>query len=116
MWDVKRALQIDCVKESKKIAEYISGQVQKLKKDGAVVGVSGGIDSALSVKLCLKALGKNNIVAVLLPVRESDPKSLGYGAELANEIGVKTEIVDITSILQELGVYENRDKVFKMVF
>jgi NAD+ synthase len=113
MWQHRKATQIDCAKEAKRISAFILEQVTEMKRRGAVIGLSGGIDSALCAVLCLKALGKERILGVILPERESNPLSTEYALMHAKKIGLKTETVDITPILEELGVYSKRDAVIK---
>jgi NAD+ synthase len=51
-------MQINCDGEAERICSFIRRQVSDMRRGGAVVGLSGGIDSALSAELCVRALGK----------------------------------------------------------
>ena len=62
----------------------------------ALLGLSGGIDSALVVELAARALGPENILAVSMPYRNSSPLSLELARESAAHAGVKLEVVDIS--------------------
>lgn len=62
----------------------------------AVIGVSGGVDSALSLALAVRALGAQNVLAVLMPYKTSNPNSSGDAAKLCAQFGVRTEMVEIT--------------------
>ena len=67
----KDILNVDAQKECERICEFIEDQVfSQFKKEGAVVGISGGIDSALTASLCVEALGKEKVLGVMLPERE----------------------------------------------
>lgn len=71
----KDVLGIDCDRESERIGSFIKQYVRSSRRDGAVVGLSGGIDSALCAALCVKALGKERVFGLVLPEKESNPVS-----------------------------------------
>lgn len=112
----KDVLKIDCMSESDRIGSFIQHYVRSSKRDGAVVGLSGGIDSALSAALCVKALGKERVFGVILPEKESNPVSAEYAMKHAAELGIQTETIDITPVLEAFGTYQKRDGVIKEVF
>jgi NAD+ synthase len=87
-----------------------------MKRDGAVIGISGGVDSAVSSALCIKALGKERVLGVILPERESTPVSEEFALKHAAQIGMSTETADITSTLEGFGTYDRRDNVIKTIF
>lgn len=64
-----------------------------------VVGLSGGIDSAVSAAIARRALGARNVLAVLLPYRTSSPSSLSDARRIAGSLGVATEKVPITPMI-----------------
>jgi NAD+ synthase len=113
----KEILSIDPESEVQKISDFIREMaVKNFKSRGAVVGLSGGIDSAVVAELCVHALGKERVLGLLLPEIESNPISLKYGKMQAEKMGVKTITVDITQNLESLGVYEERNSVIKRIF
>lgn len=65
----------------------------------AVVGLSGGVDSAVSAALAAKALGKQNVLGVLLPYRTSNPQSVKDAALVAKKFGIRTLTVPISSMV-----------------
>jgi len=68
----KNFLNLDCEAEVNKIKAEMQHIIsKKLKRRGAVVGLSGGIDSSATVGLCQKAMGKNRVIALLMPERHS---------------------------------------------
>ena len=69
------------------------------RKRGIVIGISGGIDSAVAVKLCCDAVGKENVLGIILPEKESNPQSQEFAKKYCEKLGIKYEIEDITSIL-----------------
>ena len=74
----KEILKMNCKKEIQRICSFIQKQVIDMKREGIVIGLSGGIDSALSAELCVKALGKEKVLALILPEKDSSPVSEKY--------------------------------------
>jgi len=109
-------LKLDCRKETERIIRFIRKHTRLMRRNGAVIGLSGGIDSSLCAELCVKALGKEKAFGLILPERESNPISKEYALKQAKKMGIKTEIVDISSVLEIFGTYEERDKIIKEVF
>ena len=87
-----------------------------LRRRGGVIGISGGIDSSLTLALAVKALGKDQVLALMLPEKDSSPESLEYGKMLAEKFGVAYQVEDITPALEGLGCYRRRDQAVKTVF
>ena len=112
----KDVLRIDAAAESERIAAAIRETIfMQFKRKGAVVAVSGGIDSAVVAALCVHALGADNVIALLLPEAESSPDSLRLGKQLAEGLGVQTIVEDITPILKAAGCYSRRDDAIRTV-
>ena len=74
-----------------------------------VVGVSGGVDSAVSVFLAARALGPEHVHAVLLPYATSSPESLADGASVLEATGVAGRTIDITRIVEAYAAGEEPD-------
>jgi NAD+ synthase len=108
-------LRIDCEAETERICSFIRKHVGDMKKVGTVVGLSGGIDSALSAELCVRALGKDKVLGLILPERESNPISAEYAGKHVWKMGIAAETVDITPTLDAFGVYDKRDHAIKSV-
>lgn len=87
------------------ITDFIKENVKKFNRDGAVIGVSGGIDSALSAYLTVKALGKENVLALFMPERDSHPQSEKDAKLVAEKLGIELKKIDITQILKAIGIY-----------
>jgi len=99
------------------IAERIREIVRStFHKRGAVVAVSGGIDSAVCAALAVRALGKQNVLLLFLPDRDSSPESLALGRELAGVLGAESIVEDITPILSGFGCYARQAEAIRMVF
>jgi NAD+ synthase len=103
--------------EINKIVATLRDQMQQvLKRKSAVVGISGGIDSALTLALAVKAFGAANVTGLLLPERDSSPDSKTLALELAEKYGVKTIEEDITPALEGFGCYRRRDEAVAAIF
>ena len=81
----------------KVLTGFLSEECHKVGFKKAVLGLSGGIDSALVVELAARALGKENVLAIAMPHQLSSSMSLACAQESAEHAGVKFEVVDITS-------------------
>jgi len=95
-----------------KIVEFIRKTIEKYNYAGAIVGISGGIDSAVTAALCVEALGKERVFGMLLPERDSSPDSLKLGVKYCNWIGIPYKIAKITPVLRALGVYKLQPPAF----
>ena len=110
-------LHIDAEKETHRLVNAIRELVfHQFRRKGAVLGVSGGIDSSVVAALCARALGPDRILALLMPETESSPDSVRLGRRLASSLGIRSELVDITPILEASGCYQRRDQAIRMVF
>src|SRR5215212_17484 len=110
-------LQLDAARESERIIEAIQTTIlTDFKRKGAVIGVSGGVDSATVLALAVKALGADKVVAILMPEHDSNPLSERLGRELAALHGVEVFKEDLTPALTALGCYETRDAAVRRVF
>ena len=106
------------------VEKVVDGIVGKLKKDiletirrqGAIVGISGGIDSSVCLSLAVKALGANKVLGLLLPEKDSSGDSKLYALQLAEKFGVQTLEEDITGALEGFGCYRRRDEAVARVF
>jgi len=98
-----------------KLRGFIKDQVTGFKKKGIVIGVSGGIDSAVALTLCVQELGKENVYGLLLPEEESAPSSKTLGAEICESLGVSYEEVPISPILRSLNIYDKKEQIIKRV-
>jgi NAD+ synthase len=111
----KDILKIDSESEVERICSFIREQTKAMRREGIVIGLSGGIDSALCAALCVSALGKEKVFGLILPEKESNPISAEYAKKHADALGIDIETIDITSTLMGFGTYKKRDKVVKGV-
>ena len=90
--------------------------LQRFKRNGAVVGISGGIDSSVCFALAARAFGPEKVLGIMLPEKDSSPDSEMLARELAAKFGVKAIKEEITGALSGFGCYERRDEAVKRVF
>ncbi len=113
----KDSLRIDAAANVEQICSVILKQVRGLfKKGGAVVGISGGIDSSVVAALCARALGPKRVLGVMMPERDSAGESESLARKLADKFGFETVVENISAGLAGLGCYEKRDEAIKSVF
>ena len=113
----KEVLNMNASLEVRRISDFIHEMTLKnFKRKGAVIGLSGGVDSAVVSELCVNALEKEKVIGLLLPEKESNPVSLQYGLKQAEKMGIQTITEDITDHLMSLKVYEKRDSIIKQLF
>ena len=110
-------LSIDPALEAGRICEALRHQVQRqLRRRGAVLGLSGGVDSSVVAALCVRALGAERVLGILMPERDSDPDSLRLGRLAAGGLGIATVTEDIAPLLAAAGCYQRRDDFIRRVF
>jgi len=110
------ALRLDAAHEVERIADAIRTAVYStLKRRGAVIGISGGIDSSVSAALCVRALGPERVLGLLMPEADSAPESTVLGQLLGATLGIATIVDEITPILNAAGCYRRRDDAIRAV-
>ncbi|MDY6950007.1 MAG: NAD(+) synthase [Thermodesulfobacteriota bacterium] len=110
-------LNIDPASEVEKICHFIKKVTLKdFKRRGSVVGLSGGLDSAVTAELCVRALGKERVLGLVIPEKESNPISQRYAQRQADKMAIQAVTVDITRNLESFGLYEKRNAIIRKVF
>lgn len=110
-------LDIDAAAETERIAAYLRRTVGRtMRRRGAVVGVSGGIDSSVVLGLVAHAFGPERVVAVMMPEKDSDPESERLARVLGDAFGVTPILENIYPALAGFKCYERRDEAIQRVF
>src|SRR4051812_43436197 len=109
-------IDIDAAEAVQHITETMRQQTfEVLRRRGAVLGISGGVDSAVCAALAVRALGPSRVFGLFMPEQDSDGDSLRLAAEWANELGIQHATEDITSALHACGCYSRRDAAVRRV-
>lgn len=95
-------LQLDATLVTEKLEGFIREKIQSAGFKHAVVGLSGGIDSALSCYLTTAAMGKANVLAVRMPYRTSSRESLDHAQLVVDALGIQSETIPITGMVDPL--------------
>ncbi len=103
---IKRSLKINLPALERKLVAFIKRKIKEAGADGAVVGLSGGLDSSVVATLCEKALGKPNVLGVCMPeAGVTNPRDVADAHDLTNRLGIRFRVVDITPAV--LGIHQN---------
>jgi NAD+ synthase len=104
-------LKIDPAREVERITSFVLDQVKAVyRRSGIVVGLSGGIDSAVMAELAVRAMGKEAVLGLVLPEKESNPLSRKYAKAHAEKLGIAWKEIDITATVESVMSYSTRDE------
>src|SRR5579862_1274656 len=111
---VASRLAINAASTELLLTGFVQNEVRKVGFQRVVVGLSGGIDSALSAFLAAKALGPENVLAIMMPYKTSSPESLGDAQAVVEKLGIQHRAVEITAIadafIEQSGASTNKRK------
>jgi len=111
-----KVLELDAPRAAQQIEERIREIVHRqLRRKGAVIGLSGGIDSSVTAALCARALGKDRVLGVMMPEEDSSPDSLRLANLLTQALGIPSVVENIRPTLEALGCYQRRDDAIRLV-
>jgi NAD+ synthase len=99
-------LAIDTSVARRIMTGFIRAQLRQAGFENALLGLSGGIDSALAAYLTADAIGPDRLLCLLMPYRTSSPESVGDAQEVVRQLGCTSELVDISPIVD--GYFDDR--------
>ena len=100
-----------------KISHFMSQTVRdQFRKDGIVIGVSGGVDSAVVAALAVEALGPDRVYGLILAEKESSPESRELGIDLCRTLDIPFGEVPITQMVESFGVYSGKESLIRQIF
>jgi NAD+ synthase len=109
-------LHLDLEAETSRIVDAIRTQVfGTLRKRGAVVGLSGGVDSSVVAGLCMRALGKDKVTGLLMPEHHSSGETLRLGHAAADTLGIEALVESIAPVLEAAQCYRRQDEVITSI-
>jgi NAD+ synthase len=112
----RASLTLDAAAETERIIAFMQETVhQKFRRQGGVVGISGGIDSSVCLALAARAFGPEHVLGLLLPEKESSPDSASLAHQLADHYGVQTLTETISGALDGFDCYQRRDEAIQRV-
>lgn len=106
MINIPDELKFDEEKELLSITNFIKQILIKFNKSKVLLGLSGGVDSALVLKLLTLSVEKQNILTLILPDKDSDRKNTIDAINFAKSLDVKYKIINISKVLSKFGIYK----------
>jgi len=100
---IRTALTLESEREVDRIVRFVRRQLARAGRQRVVLGLSGGIDSALTCLLCVRALGADRVIGMALPHATSNPKSEQDARLLADQLGIKLTRFDITPMVDAIA-------------
>jgi len=113
----KDSVLLNVAVETEKIVTKLRADVaHTLKKRGAVVGISGGIDSSVVLALCARAFGPQKVLGVMMPEKDSSSDSFVLAKLLVAKFGIDYVLEDMTPTMYGFGTYARRDEAIRHIF
>jgi NAD+ synthase len=104
---------MDPASVAKKVEGFLSKKVKEAGANGAVVGLSGGLDSSVVATLCARALGPGRVLGLTIPSSITDPGDVEDAKSLAEGLGISTKTIPLESILEAFMGQLEDDKIAK---
>ncbi len=105
-------IEINLSNEKERIVEFIKAQIAKYEFEGAVIGISGGVDSAVVGKLLTEALGREKVFGLILPERDSSRRTVPDSLLVCRSLGIHYSVKNISSLVRSLGIYRTKPPAF----
>jgi NAD+ synthase len=111
-----KVLDLDCAAETRRISQWLVESVARMGRRGVVVAISGGVDSSVCAALAARAFGRDRVLGLLLPERDSSSASTRLGRQVAEGAGIDYQVEDIAPTLEAIGCYRHRDAAIRSLF
>jgi len=93
-----KEMEISTGQIKSKLVTFVKDEFKKAGFERAIIGISGGVDSALSAALCCEALGKSNVIGLILPYGSISPDTR-FANMVVGNLGIKSELIDISPMV-----------------
>jgi NAD+ synthase len=103
--DLRLQMKIKPEEVSLSLENFIREYLDKLERSGVILGLSGGIDSAVLATLCKRAVGPERTLALIMPEKDSEDEHIKDALNFAKELGIEAKLINLTPYLKKLGVY-----------
>ena len=110
-----QSLEIDADREVARISATLTDYLARARRRGVVLGLSGGIDSSAVAAVCVAALGPDRVFGLHMPEAESSDDTVQFSRLLSDSLGIQSQLVDISPMLQAAGCYRDRDDAIRLV-
>lgn len=104
--DIIRALTLDYEKVTDRLCDFIKSSLELFETDGVVIGLSGGIDSAVTASICVRALGPDKVLGLILPERDSEAVNIKDAKYLAEKLKIDYKTINLSPIFRKIGLYD----------
>ena len=108
-------LAIDLAAEADRIAARLRHYLGATRRRGAVVALSGGIDSSVTAALCVHALGPDRVFGLHMPERASSPETISLSTSVSDAFGFDSAVEEISGVLEAIGCYRRYDEAVRRV-
>jgi len=112
---VSSELDLDLAMVERALETFLEEELGVSGLNEYVVGLSGGVDSAVSAALAVRAVGADKVLAYALPGPTSDPGSLADGRVVAEALGISLDVIELASVVEPLialvGAEEDRVRI-----
>lgn len=109
------ALDINLEAEAERIGLHLRELLRDTRRRGAVVALSGGIDSSVTAALCVHALGKERVFGLHMPERASAPDTIALSTSVSDTFGFDSVVEEIADALEAVGCYRRYDESVRRV-
>lgn len=109
------SLAIDPAAEADRICDRLRHYLASTRRRGAVVALSGGIDSSVTAALCVRALGADRVFGLHMPERASSPDTIELSTSVSDAFGFDSAVEEISPVLEAAGCYRRYDDAVRKV-